>query len=213
MIHRKKGRKLKRTASHRKALLSNLSASLIKNEKIKTTLAKAKELRTYIEPLITKAKKAYLNKDSKNAIHLRRLVRKLIHDKEALIKLFDEVAPKVTERNGGYTRVMKTGTRSGDGAQTAVIELVDFNIKETKDVKKASESEKSKEEETRDVETSEKKEKSQTKQSSGKKTIKKSKTGVKKDTKKQKNTDSGKKTTDNKSKKSSSQKDKKKKSK
>lgn len=132
MIHRRKGRKLKRTASHRKALLSNLSVSLIKNKKIKTTLAKAKELRLYIEPIITKSRKAYQTKDGKPEIgvHLRREVNKFLQDKGAITTLFDEIAPKLINRNGGYTRVLKMGRRLGDGAETALIELVDYNMEQ-----------------------------------------------------------------------------------
>ncbi len=132
MIHRRKGRKLKRTASHRKALLSNLSVSLIKNKKIKTTLAKAKELRLYIEPIITKSRKAYQTKDVKPEIgvHLRREVNKFLQDKGAITTLFDEIAPKLINRNGGYTRVLKMGRRLGDGAETALIELVDYNTEQ-----------------------------------------------------------------------------------
>jgi len=134
MIHRNKGRKLKRTASHRKALLSNLSVSLIKNKKIKTTLAKAKELRMFIEPIINKSKKAHLNKLSKPeyGVHLRREVNKFLQDKGAVKTLFDEIGPKVSDRNGGYTRVLKMGRRLGDGAELALIELVDYNIDQVK---------------------------------------------------------------------------------
>jgi len=134
MIHRRKGRKLKRTASHRSALLSNLSVSLIKNKKIKTTLAKAKELRLYIEPIINKSKKAHIEKDSKPeyGVHLRREVNKHLKDKSAVKMLFDEIAPKVAERNGGYTRVLKMGRRYGDGAEVALIELVDYNVDQAK---------------------------------------------------------------------------------
>lgn len=134
MIHRNKGRKLTRTASHRKALMSNLSVSLIKNKKIRTTLAKAKELRTYIEPMINKSKKAYLAKDGKPefGVHLRREINKYLQDKGAVKTLFDEIAPKVSGRNGGYTRVLKMGRRLGDGAELALIELVDYNIEQLK---------------------------------------------------------------------------------
>lgn len=134
MIHRNKGRKLTRTASHRKALMSNLSVSLIKNKKIRTTLAKAKELRTYIEPMINKSKRAYLSKDGKPefGVHLRREINKYLQDKGAVKTLFDEIAPKVASRNGGYTRVLKMGRRLGDGAELALIELVDYNIEQLK---------------------------------------------------------------------------------
>jgi large subunit ribosomal protein L17 len=134
MIHRRKGRKLKRTASHKKALMANLSVALIKNKKISTTLAKAKELRTYIEPMITKSRKAHLSKDGKPefGVHLRREVNKYLQDRSAVKTLFDEIAPKVVDRNGGYTRVLKMGRRLGDGAELALIELVDYNLEQTK---------------------------------------------------------------------------------
>jgi len=135
MIHRKKGRKLKRTASHRSALLSNLSISLILHKRIKTTEAKAKELRRFIEPLVSKAKKALKFKDSapEKSIHLRREARKFLNNKEALIILFDEIGAKVGDRPGGYTRVLKTGHRWGDGGQTAIIEFVDYNVVKEKE--------------------------------------------------------------------------------
>lgn len=135
MVHRKKGRKLKRTASHRAALLSNLSVSLILNKRIKTTEAKAKELRRFIEPLVSKAKKALKHKDSapEKNVHLRREARKFLNNKEALNILFDEIGPKVGDRPGGYTRVLKTGFRYGDGAQTAIIEFVDYNYVKAKE--------------------------------------------------------------------------------
>lgn len=130
MEHRKKGRKLKRTASHKKALLSNLAISLIKHKRIKTTLAKAKELRTYIEPYITKAKNSlkFNGKLLAKGIHLRRVTASVIKDKEAIQILFDEIAKKVAKRNGGYTRIIKTGFRYGDGANEAIIEFVDYSI-------------------------------------------------------------------------------------
>lgn len=134
MIHRRKGRKLSRTTSHRAALLANLSAALIKNKKIRTTLAKAKELRVYIEPMITKSRKAFLSKDDKPeaGVHQRREVNKYLQDRTAVKTLFDEIAPKVIDRNGGYTRVLKMGRRLGDGAELALIELVDYNMEQTK---------------------------------------------------------------------------------
>jgi large subunit ribosomal protein L17 len=130
MEHRKKGRKLKRTASHKKALLSNLAISLLKHKRIKTTLAKAKELRTYIEPYVTKAKNALKFKasEAEKGLHLRRVVASMIKDKEAVKILFDEIAKKVENRNGGYTRILKTGFRYGDGASEAIIEFVDYSI-------------------------------------------------------------------------------------
>ncbi len=142
MVHRKKGRKLGRTASHRSALLANLSIALILNKRIKTTQAKAKELRRFIEPLVSKAKKALTFKDSapEKNVHLRREARKFLNNKEALIILFDEIGAKVGDRPGGYTRVLKTGRRYGDGAQTAIIEFVDYNhVKAKEDLAKEKE--------------------------------------------------------------------------
>lgn len=128
MKHRIKGRKLKRTASHRKALLSNLCIALIKHKRISTTLAKAKELRRFIEPLLTKAKKASKNPDT--YVHYAREIRKFLKDREAITIILKEIGPKVIERNGGYTRVLKSGYRVGDGGETAIIELVDFSVVE-----------------------------------------------------------------------------------
>lgn len=129
MIHRRKGRKLKRTASHRKALLSNLAVSLITNKKIKTTFAKAKELSWFIESLVTKAKTALAGEKSNGlAVHLRRQVHSYLKDKTAVKTLFDEIAPKVSDRPGGYTRVLKMGKRLGDAAELALIEFVDYNL-------------------------------------------------------------------------------------
>jgi large subunit ribosomal protein L17 len=129
MIHRRKGRKLGKTTPHRKSMLSNLSVSLIQNKKIQTTLAKVKELRRFVEPLLTKSKKAFLTKADKPAygVHLRREANKFLKDKGAITTLFDEIAPKIAERNGGYTRVLKLGRRLGDAAEMAVIEFVDYN--------------------------------------------------------------------------------------
>ena len=124
MRHGKKGNKLSRTASHRRALLMNLGCQLITYKRITTTLAKAKALRTYIEPLITKTKST----DTKEAImHNHRIVFSYLNDKAAVKELFTVVAPKVAGRPGGYTRVIKLGTRPGDNAEKALIELVDFN--------------------------------------------------------------------------------------
>ena len=119
MRHSVKGRKLGRTASHRSALLNSLTTSLLKYKRIKTTEAKAKEARTFIEKLITKAKK--------NDLHVRRQVIALINDKEVVKELFGEIIPKIGERPGGYTRVVKLGNRNGDAAQMAILELVDYN--------------------------------------------------------------------------------------
>ena len=142
MEHRKKGRKLKRTASHRKALLSNLCISLIKYKRITTTLAKAKELRSFIDPLLTKAKKA--QKSPEAYVHYAREIRKFLKNREAITIILKEIGPKVIERNGGYTRVLKSGFRIGDGGETAIIELVDFSVvekakTETKTTSKKSE--------------------------------------------------------------------------
>lgn len=120
MRHQVRGRKLGRTHSHRNATMRALSNALIKNHKIVTTLPKAKELRRYVEPLITRA----LKEDNS---HNRRLVFSFLNDKYAVTHLFDEVVPTIGERNGGYTRIVKLGNRSGDGAPTAMIELVDYN--------------------------------------------------------------------------------------
>ena len=119
MRHGDKIKNLSRTASHRKALLSNLACQLIDKKSIVTTLAKAKALRVYVEPLITKAKE--------NTTHQRRVVFSYLQDKEAISELFGNVAGKVGGRPGGYTRIIKLGTRVGDNAETALIELVDFN--------------------------------------------------------------------------------------
>ncbi|MDI6765767.1 MAG: 50S ribosomal protein L17 [Bacteroidota bacterium] len=127
MRHRKSGRKLKRTASHKKATLIALATALLRNKKIKTTLAKAKEARVYVERLITRAKNAVANEGEKKNIHARRMISRYIKDREVVKELFKEIAPKVAARQGGYTRVVKLGQRYGDGAEVAVLELVDFN--------------------------------------------------------------------------------------
>ena len=119
MRHGDKINNLGRTASHRRALLSNLAAQLIANKRITTTLAKAKALRTYVEPLITKAKE--------NSTHQRRVVFSYLQDKEAIKELFDVVRLKIESRPGGYTRIIKLGARLGDNAELAMIELVDYN--------------------------------------------------------------------------------------
>ena len=119
MRHGKKFNHLGRTASHRKALLSNMACSLIEHKRINTTVAKAKALRVYIEPLLTKSKE--------DTTHNRRTVFSYLQNKEAVTELFRTIVPKIAERNGGYCRIIKTGFRLGDGADTAMIELVDFN--------------------------------------------------------------------------------------
>ena len=124
MRHGNKNNNLSRTASHRKALLMNLGCQLITYKRITTTLAKAKALRTYIEPLITKTKAT----ESKESImHNHRIVFSYLNDKAAVKELFTVVAPKVASRPGGYTRIIKLGQRTGDAAEVAMIELVDFN--------------------------------------------------------------------------------------
>jgi large subunit ribosomal protein L17 len=136
MRHRVKGRKLGRTASHRKATLIALATALLKHKRITTTLAKAKETRGFVEKLITKAKKGDL--------HAHKQVMDFIKDKETVKELFAEIVQKIGDRPGGYTRVVKLGNRLGDAAQMAIIELVDYNDiitakaeerKEEKDVK------------------------------------------------------------------------------
>lgn len=130
MRHRVEGRKLKRTASHRKALLQALAVSLFRHKRIKTTEAKAKETRRYAEAIITRAKRAYLAErgGAPADVHARRIIARDIHDNAVLGELFSEIAPKVADRPGGYTRVVKLGQRLGDGARMAVLELVDYNV-------------------------------------------------------------------------------------
>lgn len=130
MRHGKKFNHLGRTASHRKAMLSNMASSLIINKRISTTLAKAKALRKYIEPLITKAKD--------DTTHSRRVVFSYLQNKESVQVLFDVIADKVAERPGGYTRIIKLGNRLGDNAEICMMELVDFNevMLQEKDAKK-----------------------------------------------------------------------------
>ena len=129
MRHRKSGRKLKRTATHRKALLAALSTSLLRHRRIRTTTAKAKETQQVVERLITKAKRALAresNGQSKD-IHGRREVARVIKDRAVVKSLFEEIAPKIANRVGGYTRVVKLGQRHGDAAEVALLELVDFS--------------------------------------------------------------------------------------
>jgi large subunit ribosomal protein L17 len=114
--HRNKGRQLSRTASHKKATMRNLATALFRHERIETTSAKAKELRPYAERLITLARKG--------DIHSRRLAGRKIQDRQVLGKLFDDIAPRFTERPGGYTRILKVGNRKGDAAEMSLIELV-----------------------------------------------------------------------------------------
>ena len=119
MRHNKAINHLGRKSGHRKALLANMACSLIEHKRIETTVAKAKALKMYLEPLITKSKD--------DSTHSRRTVFSYLKNKYAVAELFRTIAPKIADRPGGYTRVLKTGFRSGDGADMALIELVDFN--------------------------------------------------------------------------------------
>jgi large subunit ribosomal protein L17 len=119
MRHGDKVNNLGRKSSHRKAMISNMACSLIRHKRINTTVAKAKALRVFVEPLLTKSKK--------DSTHSRRVVFSYLQDKEVVTELFRDVAPKIAERNGGYTRILKTGYRLGDNAEMCMIELVDYN--------------------------------------------------------------------------------------
>lgn len=119
MRHRKKGNKLGRTSAHRKATLQALSSALIEHKKIRTTVSKAKALRPFVEPLITRSKD--------DTEHNRRQVFRRLQNKEAVKELFNEVGPEVGDRPGGYLRIVKLGKRSGDGTEEALVELVDYN--------------------------------------------------------------------------------------
>ncbi|MGY6558472.1 MAG: 50S ribosomal protein L17 [Nitritalea sp.] len=133
MRHGKKFNHLGRKSAHRKAMLSNMAASLLLHKRISTTLAKAKELRKYVEPLVTRAKE--------DTTHNRRVAFSYLQSKEAIKELFGEIAEKVGNRQGGYTRIIKTGFRLGDNAEMCIIELVDFNelmLKEAKPAKKTT---------------------------------------------------------------------------
>ena len=125
MRHRKKFNHLGRTASHRSAMLSNMATSLIVHKRIKTTVAKAKALKIYVEPLITRSKE--------DTTHSRRMVFRKLQNKEAVTELFREISPKVMDRPGGYTRILKIGNRLGDNAEMCIIELVDYNENMLKD--------------------------------------------------------------------------------
>lgn len=126
MRHGKKFNHLGRTAAHRKAMLANMACSLIEHKRINTTVAKAKALKQFIEPLITKSK-AENNQTTEKGTHNRRIVFSNLRSKYAVTELFGEVAEKVADRPGGYTRIIKLGNRLGDNADMAMIELVDFN--------------------------------------------------------------------------------------
>ena len=136
MRHNKKFNHLSRTASHRAAMLSNMACSLIKHKRITTTLAKAKALKKYVEPLITKSKN-----DTTNS---RRVVFSYLQDKYAVTELFKEISAKVADRPGGYTRIIKTGFRISDGSDMCFIELVDYDENMAKTKKKATRTRRSK---------------------------------------------------------------------
>jgi len=119
MRHGKKVNHLSRTSSHRKAMLANMACSLIEHKRINTTIAKAKALKKFVEPLITKSKS--------DTTHSRRMVFKSLRSKQGAAELFRDIAPKIADRPGGYTRIIKLGSRLGDNAEMAMIELVDFN--------------------------------------------------------------------------------------
>ena len=136
MNHGNKVNHLGRKKAHRSALLSNLASQLITHKRIFTTLAKAKALRTYVEPLITKTKKS---EDKEEIMHQHRIVFSHLQDKAAVKELFTVVGPKIASRPGGYTRILKLGIRPGDNAEKAMIELVDFNEIYGKGVDKAAE--------------------------------------------------------------------------
>jgi large subunit ribosomal protein L17 len=119
MRHGNKLNHLGRKSAHRKAMISNMACSLIQHKRINTTLAKAKALRVFVEPILTKAKT--------DSTHSRRVVFSYLQNKEIVTELFRDIAPKIAERNGGYTRIIRTGYRLGDNAEMCMIELVDFN--------------------------------------------------------------------------------------
>lgn len=128
MRHNKKFNHLGRKSAHRKAMLSNMASSLILHKRITTTVAKAKALRSYVEPLITRSKE--------DSTHQRRVVFSHLQNKQAVTELFREVAQKIGDRPGGYTRILKTGTRLGDAADMCIIELVDYNTTYVKEAAK-----------------------------------------------------------------------------
>ena len=136
MRHNKKVNHLGRTKAHREAMLANMAVSLIKHKRIFTTTAKAKALRIYVEPLITKSKAS--DKTSEEVMHDRRIVFAQLQDKFAVTELFSKVAEKIGDRPGGYTRIIRTGARLGDNASMCFIELVDFNDNMLKEKKAAA---------------------------------------------------------------------------
>jgi len=146
MRHGKKFNHLSRKAAHRKAMLANMACSLIEHKRIKTTLAKAKALRVYVEPLITKSKD--------DTRHSRRTVFSYLKQKQAITELFSDVATKVADRPGGYTRILKLSNRLGDNAQMAFIELVDYNEEYTTDKPKRKKARRAKSKKVDDVASS-----------------------------------------------------------
>ncbi len=150
MRHLKKGNHLGRTASHKKALMRNMAAQVIEHKEINTTLAKAKELRKYVERMITYGKRG--------SVHHRRLAFRFLQNKEAVKTLFEEIAPAFEERNGGYTRIIKLGNRKGDNAEMSIIQLVGFEtLSEEKKTKEKKEKQTKKTEEPKEEVKAEKK--------------------------------------------------------
>ena len=131
MRHRKSGRKLGRTSTHRKATLRTLCTSLLRHKRIRTTLAKAKETRMVVEKIITRAKNAQTADTVAKNVHARRVVASYLTDRAVVKELFTEIAAKVSSRPGGYTRITKLGQRHGDGGEVAIIELVDYTLADT----------------------------------------------------------------------------------
>ena len=146
MRHNKKFNHLGRTNTHRKAMLSNMACSLLKHKRIFTTVAKAKALRSFVEPIVTKSKN--------DTTHSRRMVFRYLKDKYVVTELFNEISQKVADRPGGYTRIIKTGNRLGDNASMCFIELVDYNENMKKEVaKKPSKTRRSRKKSTAAAET------------------------------------------------------------
>lgn len=129
MRHKYGYNKLGRKSSHRKAMLRNMATALVNNERITTTLPKAKELRSVVEKLVTMGKKGVAAETKEAGVHYRRLARKVLFDRGAVQKVFDDLAPRMEKRPGGYTRILRRGIRFGDGAHMATIEFVDYEPK------------------------------------------------------------------------------------
>ncbi len=179
MRHRVKGRKFNRTSEHRRALMINLATSLLKHKKITTTVEKAKELRKFVEPMITKAKT--------DSVASRRYISDDIKDRTVVKELFTEIVSKVGERPGGYTRIVRLGQRKGDGAELAIIELVDFSgIVKPKPAKKAKGEETPVEAKTDEVKEEKKAAKKEAKPKTKKAPAKEKKPAEKKTTKEKK---------------------------